>query len=189
MFKCVAENSISDRVTKTFIVHGNYSMLITILVVVLVVVILMFLILFFCYRKFVKHRYAPLLQSNKDFKIDTEKSLFSQSNDLPYHKEFEFPRSRLELVSKVGSGQFGEVYVVHFYTDKLAIDSISGTEPPLVSVSGFFTCTFFLQCFALSLFHEFYSIWDNSIVHLILVLILLTSFHISISSMHNLQAR
>ena len=107
-FKCIARNSLSD-VAEEFIVHGNYSTLIVILIVVLVVVICVFFITLFCYRKFVMHHYAPLLQRNKDFKMDTEKSLFSQSDDLPYRKEFEFPRSRLELMKKIGSGQFGEV--------------------------------------------------------------------------------
>ena len=46
---------------------------------------------------------------NPGYKVDNERSLFLQSNDLPYYKEYEFPRSRLELLGKVGSGQFGEV--------------------------------------------------------------------------------
>ena len=41
--------------------------------------------------------------------LDTNKTLFEQSGDLPYDFDFEFPRNRLRFVRVLGAGAFGEV--------------------------------------------------------------------------------
>ena len=41
--------------------------------------------------------------------LDTNKTLFEQSGDLPYDFDFEFPRDCLRFVRVLGSGAFGEV--------------------------------------------------------------------------------
>ena len=41
---------------------------------------------------------------------DRSKTLFEQSNDLPYNYTWEFPRSRVRLVTRIGQGHFGEVW-------------------------------------------------------------------------------
>ena len=46
---------------RTFLLEGNRSTLIVILIVALVVVVGVFVVILFCYRKFVMHNYAPLL--------------------------------------------------------------------------------------------------------------------------------
>ena len=45
------------------------------------------------------------------FQLDESRTLFEQSNDLPYGSEWEFPRERLRLLEKIGSGAFGEVHM------------------------------------------------------------------------------
>ena len=43
--------------------------------------------------------------------MDPDKSIFEQSNDLPYDMAWEFPRNRLKFIKTLGSGAFGEVWL------------------------------------------------------------------------------
>ena len=43
--------------------------------------------------------------------LDPDKTLFEQSNDLPYNMAWEFPRTRLHFIRILGSGSFGEVWL------------------------------------------------------------------------------
>ena len=45
------------------------------------------------------------------FQIDPERTLFEQSNELPYSMAWEFPRKNLMFIKVLGSGQFGEVWL------------------------------------------------------------------------------
>lgn len=43
--------------------------------------------------------------------LDPDRTLFDQSNDLPYDMAWEFPRERLTFIKTLGSGAFGQVWL------------------------------------------------------------------------------
>lgn len=43
--------------------------------------------------------------------IDKDRTLFEQSNELPYDPAWEYPRERLTFLKTLGSGAFGQVWL------------------------------------------------------------------------------
>ncbi|XP_048589456.1 platelet-derived growth factor receptor alpha isoform X2 [Nematostella vectensis] len=50
-----------------------------------------------------------LRTGQSDYKLDPDRSLLEQCNDLPYDHDFEFPEERLVLGKSLGQGAFGQV--------------------------------------------------------------------------------
>ena len=52
-----------------------------------------------------------ILMFQPSLQLDPDRTLFDQSNDLPYDMAWEFPRERLTFIKTLGSGAFGQVWL------------------------------------------------------------------------------
>eukprot|EP00111_Clytia_hemisphaerica_P018541 TCONS_00054846-protein len=81
-------------------------------IVVAFALLLIIIIIFVCwYRRHLKAKYAKYLEPNETFILDPDRTLFDQSNDLPYDMSWEFPRERVTFIKTLGSGAFGQVWL------------------------------------------------------------------------------
>ncbi|XP_066912018.1 vascular endothelial growth factor receptor 1-like [Clytia hemisphaerica] len=76
------------------------------------VLMIIFMICFILwYKRRLKKKHAAYLKPNSNFVLDPDRSLFDQSNELPYDMTWEFPQQKLTFIKSLGKGAFGEVWL------------------------------------------------------------------------------
>lgn len=74
------------------------------------VLLLVFLAMVSYYRKKIKRR-NKFLFTQTAYKLDPDRSILEQCNDLTYDTKFEFPRKCISLFRVLGEGAFGQVWM------------------------------------------------------------------------------
>ncbi|XP_057296646.1 uncharacterized protein LOC130625556 isoform X2 [Hydractinia symbiolongicarpus] len=75
------------------------------------VIILVLTVLFYYKRKKAKRKANRFLLSHGSNKIDPDRSILEQCNNLYYDPKFEFPRHNIYLLKVLGEGTFGQVWM------------------------------------------------------------------------------
>ncbi|XP_032242159.2 fibroblast growth factor receptor 4 [Nematostella vectensis] len=124
-YTCTAANYMTDKVVLTIeelddaIILAqkdalSYSALAGIITGCTLFVLVILIICFVVYRKQKKQideykEFYFLRTGESDYKIDPDRSLLEQCNNLPYDLDWEFPEERLILGKVLGQGAFGQV--------------------------------------------------------------------------------
>ncbi|XP_057308416.1 uncharacterized protein LOC130646248 isoform X2 [Hydractinia symbiolongicarpus] len=102
----------SETITYTFVetAESSSTNIIIIATTSVCVVLLVFLAMVLYYRKKMKRR-NKFLFTQTAYKLDPDRSILEQCNNLTYDTKFEFPRKHISLFRVLGEGAFGQVWM------------------------------------------------------------------------------
>ncbi|XP_057313363.1 uncharacterized protein LOC130654766 [Hydractinia symbiolongicarpus] len=108
----VAElDDVSPIKIQRVINNNSKTDMITAFSVVVTVAIIAIFLSVYCYRRKMKKKVNRFLQRQTTMKLDPDRSILEQCNNLSYDDNFEFPRKSITFVRVLGEGAFGEVWM------------------------------------------------------------------------------